>query len=130
MKPSGSAARKKSCSAGASVAPAQPRIIALVGVMALGTDDDAAYIAALELAAYALGGGAVAHRGSLDAVINAALPEIGARPGGGEPGEQVAVGLADLVPFLAAGLLAAQGTELQAIAAAGRRRGPCRRRRD
>src|SRR5205823_4467481 len=125
MKPSGSASRKKSRSSGASAAPAQPRIIARDWLIASGVDQDAGDIAALELAAEPLGGGAVTDRRRLDAIIDTALAEIGARPGGGQLAEHVAIGTMDPLPFLARRLLATQGAELQPIAAAG-----CCRRRD
>src|SRR5258705_11435041 len=123
MKPSGSASRKNACSSAASAKPAQPSIIARGWFMALGPDEDAGDIAALELAAQPLGGGAVCHRRGLDAVINPARAEIRARPGGGQVAEHVAIGAADPFPLQSRRLLAAQGAELEAEAAACCRRG-------
>src|SRR6266404_2440309 len=115
MKPSGSSVRKNARSSGASVGPAQPKIAAR-GWLISGTHEDAADIAALQLAAQMLGGGGVADRAGLDAVIGAALAKIGARPSRIERAEQIAVRLLQFRPFLPRRLLAAQRTELQAVA--------------
>src|SRR5882724_7003795 len=90
MKPSGSTARKKSRSSGASAAPAQPKTIARGWLIALGADRDAVDIAPLQRAAQPLGRGGVADRRGLDAVVDAARAEIDAWPDRRHIAEQVA----------------------------------------
>src|SRR5260221_12720732 len=118
MKPSGSSVRKNARSSGASIGPAQPKIAAR-GLLISGTHENAADIAALQLAAHMSSRGDVADRAGLDAVIDAALAKIGARPSRIQPAEQIAVRLLQFLPFLPRRVLAAQGTELQAIAGDG-----------
>src|SRR5260370_22257551 len=130
MKPSGSSVRKNARSSGASIGPEQPKIAAR-GLLISGTHENAADIAALQLAAQMLGGGDVADRAGLDAVIDAALAKIGARPSRIQRAEQIAVRLLQFLPFVPGRLLAAQGAELQAVAGDGGRArrdpGPWRR---
>src|SRR5471032_3074981 len=123
MKPSGLAERKNSPSSGVSAAPAQPKMTARGWLIALRANDNAGDLAALELAAQPLGRGGVGDRRRLDAIIGAAVAEIGARPHGGQIAEQVAVPLADFLPFQTGSLPAPQGAELQAINAGGRQGG-------
>src|SRR5258707_2920390 len=122
MKPSGSSVRKNARSSGASIGPAQPKIAAR-GLLISGTHENAADIAALQLAAQMFSRGDVADRAGLDAVIDAALAKIGARPSRIQRAQQIAVRLLQFLPFVPGRLLAAQGAELQAVAG-DRGRGP------
>src|SRR5258705_911931 len=99
MKPSGSTTRKNARSSGARIGPAQPKMAAR-GLLISGTHENAADIAALQLAAQMLGSGGVADRAGLDAVISAALAKIGARPSRVQRAEQIAVRLLQFRPFL------------------------------
>src|SRR6266852_1175766 len=133
MKPSGSAARKKIRSSASSTGPAQPKITARGALMPPDTlswpHEDAADATPLQLAAKPLGGGAVGDGTRLDAIVDAALAEIGARPGGRQAAKKIIVGLPQLAPFLARRFLAAQGAELKAITGTADGTGWYRRRR-
>src|SRR6185312_14295289 len=123
MKPSGSASRKKSRSAGVSVAPEQPKMAARGSRL----DKDAPDAALLQLVAVALRRGGVGDRPGLNAVVDAARTEVGALGGEGHRAEQVALLGPQMIPFLLRGLRRAHRAELEAIALAGdwhrRRRG-------
>src|SRR5258708_19276424 len=114
MKPSGSSVRKNARSSGASIGPAQPKIAAR-GLLISGTHENAADIAALQLAAQMFSRGDVADRAGLDAVIDAALAKIGARPSRIQRAEQIAVRLLQFLPFLPPPLLPPQGPHLQPV---------------
>src|SRR6266851_5441588 len=128
MKPSGSAARRKIRSSASSTGPAQPKITARGALMPPDPlsrpHEDAADATPLQLAAKPLGGGAIGDGTRLDAIVDAALAEIGARPGGRQAAEKIIVRLSQLVPFLAA-----QGAELKPIAGAADRTSRYRWRR-
>src|SRR5258707_15594030 len=115
MKPSGSSVRKNARSSGASIGPAQPKIAAR-GLLISGTHENAADIAALQLAAQMFSGGDLAHRAGLDALIDTALAKTGARPSRIHRAEQLAGRLPQFLPFLPVPLLGAEGAELQAAA--------------
>src|SRR6185312_14295859 len=118
MKPSGSASRKKSRSAGVSVAPEQPKMAARGSRL----DKDAPDAALLQLVAVALRRGRIGDRPGLNAIVDAARAEIGALRVKTHGAEQICLLAPEMVPLLLRGLGRAHGAELEAIALAGDRR--------
>src|SRR6185437_5238847 len=124
MKPSGSASRKKSRSAGVSVAPEQPKMAARGSRL----DKDAPDATLLQLVAVALGRRRIGDRPGLNAIVDAARAEIGALRGEAQRAEQVALLALQMVPLLLRGLGRTYRAELQAVALAGGGRRRQRRR--
>src|SRR5271169_382093 len=105
MKPTGSAAAKKSRSEEVRRSPEQPKTTASGALSGNDTPD----VALLQLAADPVG---IRDGGSLQTVKHPLFAEIGTNECRRDAPEQVWVRAPDTVPFLARGLLAAHGSEL------------------
>src|SRR5713226_1882475 len=122
MKPSGSASRKKSRSVGMSAGPEQPKTTAR-GSSRL--DKDTPDAPPLQFVAVALGRRRIGDRPGLNAIVDAATAEIGARGSESQGAEEIPLLALQALPFLLRGVGRAHRAELQAVAlaAGGRRRG-------
>src|ERR1700738_2758415 len=115
MKPTGSAARKKSRSKAFRLSPEQPRMTARGASLR----NDAPDIAPLQLAADSVG---VGNGDRLDAVEHPLVTEIGTDGRCRNTREQIRIRPLDAIPFLACHVLAAHRAELDPGSAGFRRR--------